>query len=53
MKAAIVYFYNSETCDFIGPLFDIGSRFDKDSCKRRYAIANKSALIIDNDQVME
>ena len=26
-KTAIVYFYNDETCDFVGPLYDSGPRF--------------------------
>ena len=43
-KAAVVYFYNSETSQYIGPLFETGPRFDKEACKKRYSIYGKEAI---------
>ena len=37
-KVAIVYFYNTETTDFIAPLYDSGPRFKRNDCKKRYSI---------------
>lgn len=38
LKAAVVYFHNTETGDFIGPLYDAGPRFKKNDCQKRYSI---------------
>lgn len=46
-KTAVIYFYNSETCDFVGPLYDSGPRFKKEECIKRYSIYNKEAVIND------
>ena len=43
-KVAIVYFYNTETTDFIGPLYDAGPRFKRDDCKKRYSVFLKAAV---------
>lgn len=37
-KTAITYFYNDETCQFIGPLYDSGPRFKKEDCVKRYSL---------------
>lgn len=44
-KTAIVYFYNDETCQFIGPLYDSGPRFKKDDCIKRYSLYQKDAVV--------
>jgi hypothetical protein len=50
-KTAIVYFFNEETCDFIGPLYDSGPRFKIDECVKRYALFEKEAVIVESGQV--
>lgn len=45
MKTAVVYFYNAETCNFIGPLYDSGPRFKKKDCEKRYSIYGRKAII--------
>lgn len=50
-KTAVVYFYNDETSDFIGPLYDSGPRFKKEDCKKRYTICGKEAIVIDEGNV--
>jgi hypothetical protein len=44
-KTAIVYFYNDETYQFVGPLYDSGPRFKKDDCIKRYSLFNKEAIV--------
>jgi hypothetical protein len=46
-KTAVVYFYNAETCQYVGPLYDSGPRFDKDKCKKLYSIYQKEAIVSD------
>ena len=50
-KTAIIYFYNTETGDFIGPLYDSGPRFKKDDCKKRYSIYGKKAVVNDSGHI--
>ncbi len=44
-KGAVVYWYDTETCKFIGPLFDRGSKFDEEKCKKLYSVINKQATV--------
>jgi hypothetical protein len=50
-KAAVIYFHNTETGDFIGPLYDSGPRFNKEDCKKRYSICGKKAVVNDLCQI--
>jgi hypothetical protein len=50
-KAAIIYFHNLETGDFIGPLYDNGPRFKKDDCMKRYSIYGKLAVVNDSGHI--
>lgn len=45
-KVAIIYFYNEETTDFIGPLYDAGPRFNHGDCKKRYSLFHKDAVVV-------
>jgi hypothetical protein len=50
-KTAVVYFYNDETYDFVGPVYDSGPRFKKEDCIKRYAIVNKEVVVNDNGRL--
>ena len=52
-KVAIVYFYNSDTCQYVGPLYDAGLRFKKDECKKRYSLFGKVATVCDEGNISE
>lgn len=50
-KTAVVYFRNTETGDFIGPLYDAGPRFKKYDCIKRYSIYGKDAVVNDKGKI--
>ncbi len=52
-KIAVVYFYNAETCQFIGPLYDSGPRFKTKDCCKRYSIEGKQAIVSDHGRIGE
>jgi hypothetical protein len=50
-KVAIVYFFNSETSKYIGPLYDSGPRFRKEECTKRYSLFGKTATVCDQGRI--
>jgi hypothetical protein len=46
-----VYFYNDETYDFVGPVYDSGPRFKKDDCIKWYAVVGKEAIVNDDGNI--